>query len=156
MGIGIIANTDRPYLCDDCGEPVSLVITDLHPYLLHWRLNPGLAINEYFLGTRIPKRIHICESCFSWSTPQFGQYVFCPTCQTYHHGMTWSGSTGFGNWKGIICPDCSEVIPCTINVFTPCLAFLLSPLTVIATLIGGRRYRNWSAKRAADARQRRK
>jgi len=94
--------------------------------LVHWVLNPGLAINELILGQRLPKVMLICQSCPGPLMER--QYVLCPECETIHDGRLWAGLRGFGNWLGYVCPTCKQRIPCLWNVCSLLLLCLLSPL----------------------------
>lgn len=77
--------------------------------VLHWVLNPGLAFNELVVGQAIPKQMCICTSC---DKPQMERtYVYCPTCESFHNSMIWSGKKGIGRWFGFICPKCLQSIP---------------------------------------------
>ncbi len=84
--------------------------------MLHWVLNPGLAINELILGQRVPK-ISLEEKASD--KPRIERsFVPCPHCETLHDGRTWStaNGTGFKNWFGLYCNNCGGVIPCLMNV----------------------------------------
>lgn len=83
--------------------------------VIHFMLNPGLAINELILGQRVPKIMLIDQS--SDKPLMERTYVPCPHCNTYHDGRTWSvqNKTAFKNWFGLYCPNCGEIIPCIRN-----------------------------------------
>ena len=85
-----------------------------HLMLLHWVLNPGLAINELVLGQRIPKITLIDKT--SHAPLMERQYVPCPHCHEIHHGLRWSKKASFQNWFGILCPSCEKTIPCLWNL----------------------------------------
>ena len=93
--------------------------------LLHWILNPGLAVNELVFGQRVPKKQLIDKS--SDNPLMERTYVPCPHCKTLHDGRTWSrrNSTAFKNWFGLYCPECGGIIPCLHNA----TAYLLMVLT---------------------------
>ncbi len=87
-----------------------------HPLILHWIINPGLAINELVFGQRIPKLCLIeKESKRSLSERT---YVPCSHCNTLHSGLKWSfkNNTAFGNWFGYYCDNCGKTIPCVRNL----------------------------------------
>lgn len=99
-----------------------------NPLLIHWILNPGLAINEVFLGQRIPKVVLIDKN----SNAPFVErhYVPCPSCGEIHNGKLWAKGNAFGHWLGYICPSCEHKIPCLWNVFSLLLLAMLSPIWV--------------------------
>jgi hypothetical protein len=81
--------------------------------ILHWVLNPGLAVNEIVLGTRVPRVMYICRDC---QEPLGARtYAVCPSCRSAHASMIWSGWNGFGHWLGLVCPDCGKDIPSLRN-----------------------------------------
>ena len=93
--------------------------------MLHWILNPGLAINELILGQRIPK---ISLEDKTIDKPRIERsLVPCPHCDTLHDTRTWSiqNGTAFNNWFGLYCKNCGNIIPCLTNVFS----FLILALT---------------------------
>ncbi|MFD2551934.1 hypothetical protein ACFSQP_08910 [Bizionia sediminis] len=92
------------------------VYTWKHWMILHWILNPGLAINELILGQRVPK---ISLEDKTSSKPRLERtFVPCPHCHTLHDGRTWTTNNGlaFKNWYGLYCPYCQGIIPCVRNV----------------------------------------
>ena len=84
--------------------------------ILHFILNPGLALNELVLGQRIPKVT--LEDKTSDKPRAERSYVPCPHCDTLHDGRIWSteNGTAFKNWFGLYCPNCGEIIPCVRNI----------------------------------------
>ncbi len=83
--------------------------------MLHWVLNPGLAINELILGQRIPK---ISLEDKTINKPRIERsLVPCPHCHTLHDGRTWStqNGTAYKNWFGLYCKNCGNIIPCLTN-----------------------------------------
>lgn len=93
--------------------------------VLHYILNPGLAINELVLGQRIPKVS--LEDKTSDKPRMERSYVPCPHCDELHDARTWSteNGTAFRNWFGLYCPECGGIIPCVRNV----TSFLILALT---------------------------
>lgn len=86
--------------------------------VLHWMINPALVINELFFGQRVPK---ISLEDKTIDKPRIERsYIPCPHCETLHDGRTWStqNGTAFKNWFGLYCPNCKEIIPCVMNIFT--------------------------------------
>lgn len=97
-----------------------------NPLLLHWIFNPGLAINEVFLGQRIPKVLLIDKTS---NAPLVDRnYVPCPSCGAIHNGKLWGKGNAFGHWFGYICPNCEQKIPCLWNLFSLVLLVILSPI----------------------------
>lgn len=100
------------------------VYTWKHPVMLHWILNPALAINELVLGQRIPK-ITLIEKDPSKSL-QENSKVPCPNCNTIHPGAKWNyKNNATGNWFGLYCDQCGQIIPCLLNL-TSALILLIS------------------------------
>lgn len=94
----------------------------------HWIINPGTAINELLLGQRIPKVMLIEKNS---PRPMMERtYVPCPSCETLHNGSVWStqNKTAFKNWYGLYCPNCGEIIPCLLNIFSRLLIAITYPL----------------------------
>ncbi len=97
--------------------------------MLHWLLNPGLAINELILGQRIPK-----SSLEDKTLKNKARYerirVPCPHCKTLHDGRTWSiqNGTAFKNWFGLYCTSCGNIIPCLTNIFSLLILTLTFPI----------------------------
>lgn len=94
--------------------------------IVHWVLNPGLAFNEVVLGQRLPQLMLTCQSCPGPLLER--QFVPCPHCGTVHDGLRWAGQHGFGNWLGMVCPECKKRIPCIWNLTSLVVLALLSPL----------------------------
>lgn len=86
-----------------------------HWMVVHWLLNPGMAVNELVFGQRVPKVM--LEDKTSPLPRHERSYVPCPHCETIHDGRTWSlqNGTGFKNWFGLYCPSCGGIIPCLTN-----------------------------------------
>jgi len=104
------------------------VITRKNWMMIHWILNPGLAINELILGQRIPK-IQL-EDRFSDKPRIERTFVPCPHCEKLHDPRTWStqNKTASKNWFGLYCPNCGKIIPCVTNVFSFIILALTSPI----------------------------
>ncbi|MFT6192966.1 MAG: hypothetical protein ACJAV8_002416 [Polaribacter sp.] len=86
--------------------------------VLHWILNPGLAVNELILGQRIPK---ISLEDKTSEKPRLERVLVpCPHCAKLHDGRTWStqNGTAFKNWFGLYCSNCENIIPCLRNGFS--------------------------------------
>lgn len=96
--------------------------------LLHWIINPGLAINELVLGQRVPRVMLIDKT--SDKPLMERTYVPCPHCGTRHDGRTWSSKNGtaYKNWFGYYCPECGGIIPCLHNATAYLLMIITFPV----------------------------
>ncbi len=107
--------------------------------MLHWIINPGLAINELILGQRVPK---VSLEDKTIDKPRIERTLIpCPHCNALHDGRTWStqNGTAFKNWFGLYCMDCGGVIPCLTNA--------LSIIVLVVTYpIWGWFRKGWKAK----------
>jgi hypothetical protein len=104
------------------------IYTWKHWMLLHWILNPGLAINELLLGQRVPK---ITLEDKTSDKPRIERtFVPCPHCESLHDGRTWSteNGTAFKNWFGLYCPSCGEIIPCLVNATSMIIMVVTFPV----------------------------
>jgi hypothetical protein len=110
-----------------------------HPLMLHWILNPGLAINELLLGQRVPKVLLIEKN----KKKSFGEkgFIPCPHCNTIHSGLKWTlqNKTALGNWFGLYCDSCGGIIPCLRNLTSAALLIVTSPFWLWIV-------NNWKAK----------
>lgn len=108
-----------------------------HPLLLHWVLNPGLAINELLLGQRIPA-VSLVDRHVKGPLVERTR-VPCRECGSLHDGRLWSGKNAFGHYFGLVCPDCGAKIPSLFNVVTLILLAVGYPLWIGAKLAFERR-----------------
>jgi len=92
----------------------------------HMILNPGLAFNELILGQRTPKELYACMSCEMGEMHR--SYVYCPGCFSFQPAAFWSGRAAFGNWLGIVCPQCGTSIPCLWNLTSLFILAVTLPL----------------------------
>jgi hypothetical protein len=99
-----------------------------NPMMLHWIINPGLAVNELLLGQRVPK-VMLIEKDKSKPLPE-RSFIPCPHCHTLHSGLKWSvqNKTAFKNWFGLYCDHCGGIIPCLWNATSLVLLALTFPL----------------------------
>lgn len=95
----------------------------------HWVYNPGLAFNELVLGQRIPKKYWVQQK-HKWGN-FLDTYIPCPHCHTLHEGKTWAKGKAFGNWFGLCCPNCFEVIPCLRNKMSALVLLLMYPILIL-------------------------
>ncbi len=96
--------------------------------ILHWKLNPGLFINELILGQRLPKLSLVDKTP---SKPLIERsYVPCPHCNTLHDARTWStqNKTAFKNWFGLYCSSCGKIIPCLRNFMSIIILIITYPI----------------------------
>jgi hypothetical protein len=113
---------------------------------LHWIINPGAAVGDLLLGTRIPKVL--LEEKYSEKTLMERTFVPCPHCHVVHNQMLWSSifGTHAQNWYGLYCPSCGGIIPCHRNLFSGVVLAITFPIW------GWFRHRlkaNWLAKQPA-------
>lgn len=98
-----------------------------HPVMLHWMINPGLAINELILGQRVPK-IMLIERVAGKSLEERTK-IPCPHCGTLHGGHKWSiRNNAFRNWFGLYCDHCGNTIPCLTNLTSYLILLLTFPI----------------------------
>lgn len=119
------------------------IYTWKHWMMIHWILNPGLAINELVLGQRIPK---VSLEDKTSDKPRIERnFVPCPHCNTLHDSRTWSthNGTAFKNWFGLYCNSCGGIIPCLLNVWS---ALILAVTFPIWGWFKGRLKAAWLAK----------
>ncbi len=104
------------------------VITWKNWMMIHWILNPALAVNELILGQRVPK-IQLEDK--TSDKPRIERsFVPCPHCGKLHDARTWStqNGTAFKNWFGLYCFNCGKIIPCVMNAATYIILALTSPV----------------------------
>lgn len=104
------------------------ILTWKSPLMLHWIINPGLAINELLLGQRVPK-VTLIEKDPGKSLAE-KTFIPCPHCGTLHPGQKWSNQnkTGFKNWFGLYCDQCGQIIPCLTNLTSYLVLGLTFPI----------------------------
>ena len=136
--------------CHHCHCEEFKTWTLLHPLIIHWMLNPGLAVNELFFGQRIPRTVFLCRNSGSWLKPD-SQVIECPKCKRFHSAMIWR-QCGFGNWLGLVCPDCGASIPSVLNLTSFLILAILSPVLLPLSLWLRAPYRHWAQRRIAKSR----
>ena len=95
--------------------------------MLHWILNPGLAISELLLGQRTPA-VYIVDK--ESEKPLVERtFIPCPHCEELHDSRIWSpqNNLAFKNWYGLYCINCKKVIPCLRNVFSYLILVITYP-----------------------------
>jgi hypothetical protein len=137
------------FRCPRCGGTQATRWALPHPLLIHWILNPGLILNELFLGQRIPRETYFCDSCPGPKAQR--AYVGCSHCGAWHSGTLWSQRRAFGHWLGYVCPKCGESIPCLWNVFSLGALAMTSPLWWLPVHVYGQRWRAWQRERFRGA-----
>jgi len=97
-----------------------------HPLILFWVLFPALIVNELIFGQRQPKVSLIDkESDKPWLERS---YIPCPHCETLNDARLWAKGRAFGNWFGLVCPSCHQIIPCLWNIFSLVVLAITFPL----------------------------
>lgn len=101
-----------------------------HPLMLHWIINPGLAINELFLGQRVPK-VTLIEIDTNKPLAE-RNFIPCPHCNSIHFGYEWSheNKSAFGNWFGLYCNKCGGIIPCLRNLTSSIILTVTFPIWI--------------------------
>ena len=112
--------------CPRCRSANVETISHGHPMVWHWLINPGAAVNELLFGMRLPRVCSVCRDCRLPLADR--SWVECPNCGELNSGRLWTGFTGFGNWCGLVCPACGQVIPSIWNYTSRFLLGLTSPL----------------------------
>ena len=116
-----------------------------HPLLLHWILNPGVALNEVFLGQRMPKVTLIDKTI---DKPLMERtFVPCPSCGELHDGRLWAKGNGFGHWFGLVCPTCDNVIPCLWNLTSLLILLITFPAWILPVRLWKQRWLNFEKNR---------
>ena len=117
-----------------------------HPLMLHWIINPGLAVNELIFGQRVPK-IALIEKDRTKSLEEKTK-IPCPHCNTIHSGIKWSivNNTAFKNWFGLYCDNCGRTIPCLTNLTSYLILGLTFPFWI---WFKDKWKKNWLEKQAA-------
>lgn len=141
---------EQGFLCPECQSTDFKTWAFPHPLIIHWVLNPGIAVNELLLGQRIPTLTYFCDSCGESTT--WARYYRCPDCGAFHQEAIWTGSNGFAHWFGIYCRDCGSEIPCVLNVISWVVLARLSPINWLLRWLFGRRYITWEQSRARASR----
>lgn len=97
-----------------------------HPLILHWFLNPGIAINELAFGQRQPKVTLIDKTS---NAPLMERtYIPCEHCGALNDGRLWGKGNAFGHWYGFVCPECGGRIDCIWNLFSLIILGLTFPI----------------------------
>src|SRR5262245_13602660 len=94
--------------------------------LWHWRINPGLVVNEILLGQRVPRNMFVPVGSRVFA-PSRRTFVRCERCGVVRCGLRWSGSSAFGNWFGIFCDRCGAEHAAIRNGLSVALAFVCAP-----------------------------
>jgi hypothetical protein len=98
-----------------------------NPMLLHWILNPGLAVVECVFGQRVPSVTLIDKTSDAPLIERM--YYPCPSCHALNDARLWTKKPR-GNWFGLVCPKCGGKIPCLWNVFSLLLLAVTLPLWI--------------------------
>lgn len=101
-----------------------------HPVMLHWVINPGVAVTE-FMGVVIP-RVMLIKRDKSKSLVE-RTFIPCPHCDTIHSSLKWSkqNNTHNKNWYGYHCDHCLETIPPLRNWLSGLVFRVIKPFNQI-------------------------
>ena len=98
------------------------------PWIIHWMINPGVAVVELLGGITIPKVMLIERE--GDKPLYYRSWIPCPHCRTLHSGLKWSqqNKTAFKNWFGFYCDHCGKIIPVQRNLVTLLFLVVTYPL----------------------------
>ena len=81
-------------------------------------------------------------------------YIPCPHCETLNDARLWANGHAFGNWFGLICPSCHQIIPCLWNIFSLAILAITFPLWYFPVRFFRRRWLEKEKERLANALER--
>lgn len=152
LNSGVRRTVGRPvpeFRCPRCDGSRSSRWVLPSPLLLHWVLNPALALNELALRQRVARETSFCETCPGPKAQR--SYLGCPGCGSWHSTSLWAGSRAFGNWLGYVCPDCGADIPCLRNFCSTVLLTITAPFWWLSFGRYRSSWREWQRNRVRDA-----
>jgi len=99
-----------------------------HPIVLHWLINPGVAVLELFHGIRVPKVMLIERNSNKALIDR--TFIPCPHCNTLHSSAKWypQNAEFTSWWGGMYCDNCGKTIPYLTNLTTYILLGITFPL----------------------------
>ena len=123
-----------------------------HPLILFWVLFPTLIVNELIFGQRQPKVSLVDKKS---DKPWIERcYIPCPHCETLNDARLWAKRRAFGNWFGLVCPSCHQVIPCLWNIFSLVVLAITFPLWYFPARFFRRRWLEKEKERLTDVLER--
>ena len=123
-----------------------------HPFILFWVLFPGLMVSELIFGQRQPKVSLVDKES---DKPLLERcYIPCPHCKTLNDARLWAKRRAFGNWFGLVCPSCHQVIPCLWNIFSLAVLAITFPLWYFPARFFRRRWLEKEKERLTNALER--
>lgn len=137
--------------CPSCHAAVPTTWSSDHMGMQHWFWNPAMAVPELLLGMSLPAEIHLCGRCKLQF--QYSSYLYCPQCDTSHHGLIWGGWHALGHWGGLHCPECGGAIPRLQNFLTSLLLLVTFPLWWLPTWVVRPWWGRFEQQRARRARE---
>jgi hypothetical protein len=132
--------------CPVCARSTYSTWSKRTPVMLHWQVNPGLALNELVFGQRIPATLFLCQACDAPLADR--TWVVCVQCQRVISGSQWSAGTAFGNWLGLVCPHCGGEVPSLRNWTAALITWVSAPVWWLVHAPLKRRYLAWAHARA--------
>lgn len=135
--------------CPKCGSTNLTTWSIKHPIILHWVLNPGLAINELVLGQRIPSVTYVCRDCPGTLEQRY--FVACASCKGCFPATLWQGKAILGNWLGVVCPGCGSNYPSLWNITSLLILAVTFPIWYFPVKMYRSRIHDWQYKRIRRA-----
>ena len=123
-----------------------------HPIVVFCRVFPLNVIFELTFGHRQPKVFLVDKmSDKPWMERR---YIPCPHCETLNDARLWSKWNAIGNWFGLVCPSCHQVIPCLWNIFSLTILAITYPLWYFPAKALRQRWLEKAKEKLANAQQR--
>ena len=124
-----------------------------HPLSLLWVLFPAFMFNELILGQRLPKVTLIEKK--SDKPLEERCYIPCPHCEMLNDRRLWATKgNAFGQWFGLVCPNCHQIIPCLWNIFSLAILTVTFPLWYFPVRFFRHRWIENEKERLADGLER--
>ncbi len=96
------------------------------PFVLFWVLFPGIMFFELMSGLRLPKVVLVDKE--SDKLRRERTYYPCPHCETLNDARLWTEENVLGNWYGLVCPSCHQIIPCLWSILSLVVLAITFPL----------------------------
>ena len=123
-----------------------------HALVLFWVLNPFTILNELLVGQRLPKVMLIDKE--SDKPRRERTYYPCPHCETLNDARLWTEENVLGNWYGLVCPSCHQIIPCLWSILSLVVLAITFPLRYFPARFFRRRWLEKEKERLAKVLER--